>query len=118
LYIDQYGKTSGTKISAYLDDLRKAYVAFEGLDTSKKTIVTEFGWSTAFVSLALQADNLKIAYSTFKVTSYLTNAYWFFVQDVPEADLYYGLQTGGSVRDGYKGKAKPAFRAYQKAATY
>src|SRR5262249_26152047 len=44
LYIDQGGLTSGSKITRYLQDVRNAYVAFEGTKTAKKTEITEFGW--------------------------------------------------------------------------
>lgn len=118
LYIDQGEETSSTKIRAYLDDVRKAYVAFEGSATARKTVITEVGWSTAFVSEAVQASNLQTAYSTFETTSYLTNAYWFAIQDVPEANLYYGLQTGGGTGDGYQGEPKPSFRMHQTYAAY
>lgn len=118
LYVDQFGRTTSSTINAYLNDLRQAYLALEGGQTTKKTIVTEVGWSTAYVSAATQSDNLRVAYSTFKAAPFVSNAYWFSVQDVPEAGLYFGLQTGGSARDGYKGKPKPAFRTYQKHAVF
>ena len=113
LYLDQGGETSSAKIRSYLDDLRNVYVAFEGSATARKIVMTEIGWSTAFVSEAVQAKNLQTAYSTFKATSFLANAYWFAIQDVPEANLYYGLQTGGSDVDGHKGTPKPAFEVNQ-----
>jgi hypothetical protein len=43
LYIDQGGLTTSSKVASYLQDVRNAYVAFEGAATPKKTQVTEFG---------------------------------------------------------------------------
>src|SRR5205085_4711544 len=111
LYIDQAIGTSSSKLTKYLKTVRDAYVAFEGTSTAKKTVITEVGWTTASVSQTTQANNLKIAYSTFKKTNYVKNAYWFDLQDIPEAlpSLYFGLQTGGSASDNYLGIHKPSF---------
>jgi hypothetical protein len=73
--------------------------------------VTEVGWSTASVSYHIQSQNLQTAFQTFKGTSYLARSYWFDIQDIPEASLYYGLVTSN-------GTQKPAFTAYQKYATF
>ena len=99
LYIDQARATSSRKITKYLNAVRNAYVAFEGSATTKTTVITEVGWTTASVNQRNQADNLKLAYSVFKKTTYVKNAYWFNIQDVPEAKLSFGLQTSGSDSD-------------------
>ncbi len=94
----------------------KALVASsEKHSSNKKIVITEFGWNTASVSQAIQADNLKVAYATFARTTYVKNAYWFSIQDIPEANprLYFGLQTGGSASDNYLGVHKLSFSAYQ-----
>jgi hypothetical protein len=111
LYIDQFGRTSSNHITSYLQDLRNAYLTYEGTTTSKQTHVTEVGWSTANVSNSVQAQNLQTAYTTFRSTSYVGRAYWFSIQDVPEASLYYGLVNTNGVQ-------KRSFAAYQKYATY
>jgi endoglucanase len=111
LYIDQSGSTSGDSLFASLQDLRDTYLAYEGADTSKSTYITEVGWSTASVSASIQAQNLQIAYTTFQSTGYVAQAYWFSVQDIPEAGLFYGLVDTNGVQ-------KPAFPAYQQYATY
>ena len=118
LYIDQARATSSRKITKYLNAVRNAYVAFEGSATAKTTVVTEVGWTTASVSQRNQADNLKLAYSVFKKTTYVKNAYWFNIQDVPEAKLSFGLQTSGSDSDTYVGVHKSSFSIYQQNANY
>ena len=118
LYIDQNGATNAQRINQFLSDVRSAYTAYEGANTGKKTVVTEFGWSTAAVSAQMQANNLKTAYTTFGNTSYVFSAYWNAAQDIPEAPGYWGLQTGGSVADNYTGTPKPSFSSYQKYANY
>ena len=111
LYIDQFGRTSGSRLSSFLQDLRNAYLTYEGTATSKQTHITEVGWSTANVSSWVQSQNLQTAYTTFRSTSYVGRAYWFSIQDIPEASLYYGLvdTSGGQKR---------SFAAYQKYAIY
>ena len=118
LYVDQGRVTSSRKITKYLNAVRNAYVAFEGSTTTKTTVVTEVGWTTASVSQRNQADNLKLAYSVFKKTTYVKNAYWFNIQDVPEAKLSFGLQTSGSDSDTYMGVHKSSFSIYQQNANY
>ncbi len=111
LYINISTTTSSSNVNSYLQDVRTAYVFYEGSSTAKKTQVTEVGWSTASVSNHVQAHNLQTAFQTFRATTYLARAFWFDVQDIPEASLYYGLVTS-------TGTQKPAFMAYQKYATY
>jgi hypothetical protein len=118
LYIDQGGVTSSSKITAYLQDVRGAYLAYEGATTQKKTEVTEFGWvanpssATYSADAANQARNVQIAYSTFHTTAYVTRADYFAAQDVPEGNVFYGLVQGDGVT------YKPAFGMYQGAAAY
>ncbi|MBV9323936.1 MAG: hypothetical protein JO352_09145 [Chloroflexi bacterium] len=118
LYIDQGGVTSSSKIASYLQDLRGAYLAFEGNRTAKKTEITEFGWvanpgDTGYQTEASnQASNVQIAYSTFRGTSYVLRADYFVAQDVPEGNVFYGLVQGDGVT------YKPAFGAYQRYASY
>jgi hypothetical protein len=118
LYIDQGTVTSDSKISAYLQDVRGAYVAYEGTTTSKKTEVTEVGWvadpssSTYATDAANQAQNVQIAYTTFRATAYVSRADYFVAQDVPEGNIFYGLVQGDGVT------YKPAFAKYQSTADY
>jgi hypothetical protein len=118
LYIDQGGVTSSSKITAYLQDVRGAYLAYEGATTQKKTEVTEVGWvanpgsATYNADAANQAQNVQIAYTTFRTTAYVTRADYFAAQDVPEGMIFYGLVQGDGVT------YKPAFGTYQGAAAY
>ena len=120
IYIDGFTTTNSTRMTSCLNYLRNAYVAYEGKATAKKTTITEFGWATTHVSEGTQASNLQTAYVTFKKTLYVQNAYWFDIQDIPEANpsLYFGLQTGGSASDNYLGVHKPSFSTYQQYANY
>jgi hypothetical protein len=119
LYIDQGSLTSAAKITSYLQDVRAAYVAFEGAGTAKKTQVTEFGWvadprNTATYPAAAdrQTKNVQQAYATFRSTTYVSRADYFAAQDVPEGNVFYGLVQGNGTT------YKPAFAAYQIAAAY
>jgi hypothetical protein len=118
LYVDQAGLTTTSKLTSYLQDVRNAYVAFEGASTPKKTQITEFGWvanpgSSGYQSeAARQAQNVQTAYTTFRSTSFVTRADYFAVQDVPEGNVFYGLVQGDGTT------FKPGFGAYQTWATY
>jgi hypothetical protein len=61
----------------------------------------------------VQARNLQTAFGAFRSLSFVGRAFWFSVQDIPEAGrgIFYGLVDG----DGAK---KPSFGAYQSYATY
>jgi hypothetical protein len=111
LYVDQGEPTSEEKLRLYLDDLRDAYRWYEGPATPKLTHITEFGWSTLTLSPELQAGNLLTAFDTFRQAGYVARSYWFHAQDVPEADLYYGLADES-------GRKKRSFTVYQDAAAY
>jgi hypothetical protein len=108
LYIDQDKTTSRSNLQAYLQDVRAVYLAFEGGATGKRIEVTEAGWTNVFVDAGVQAANVQTLYSTLRGTSYVDRGYWFNVQDIPEAGLYYGLTDSD-------GRAKPAQSAYQQA---
>jgi hypothetical protein len=111
IYVDGGGPTSEEKLRTYLDDLRDAYLSYEGPDTPKTTHITEFGWSTKDLSQEVQALNLLTAFDTFRQVGYVARAYWFHAQDVPEAGLFYGLVDGS-------GREKRSLEVYQDAAAY
>lgn len=118
LYVDQGGLTTGSKLTAYLQDVRSVYLAFEGRSTPKQTEVTEFGWvanpgsPTYSTDAANQSENVRTAYSTFHATSFVARADYFSAQDVPEGSVFYGLVEGDGTT------FKPAFTAYASAAAY
>ena len=116
LYIDQGANVSATTLRGFLDDLRRAYLAFEGPATAKGTLVTEFGWTSPGVDAPVQADNLQSAFAIFRALPYVRGAFWFTVQDIPEASLYYGLRAGGDPADGFAGAPKLSLAAYQSAS--
>lgn len=82
-------------LSSYFDCVRNAYTAFEGTNTTKKLWLTEFGWMTdgagCHTTEAVQAANITSAFGVINGKSYIKCATWFFLQDVPSADLYYGV---------------------------
>jgi hypothetical protein len=111
IYIDGFAKTTASRIRTALKVLRDAYVLGEGGSTTKKTILTEFGWATNNVSERTQSSNLQTAYTEYKNTSYVLNAYWFFLRDERAPNLYFGLLRSDSSQ-------KPAWNAYQIYANY
>lgn len=111
LYLGLGTSISSATITTYLQDLRQAYIAYEGSGTSKRTLVTEVGWPTDQVSPQVQSDNLRVAFQTLQATNFVARSFWFSTQDVPEAGLFFGLVDTNGV-------AKPAYNAYQQYATY
>lgn len=111
LYVDGFAKTTAVHLRTALKLLHDAYVQSEGGSTAKKTIITEFGWATTNVSEGTQAANLQTAYTEYKNTAYVVNAYWFFLRDEPAPNLYFGLLRPDSSQ-------KPAWAAYQTYANY
>jgi hypothetical protein len=129
LYIRQSTAVTRAELVAYLEDLRRVYLAYGGEPPSKQTHVTAFGWTTApfgsttaFVSPEQQAQNLETAYRTFHDLSparggYVARAYWFRTRDAerppsyPDYFDYFGLADP-------QGTPKPAFGAYQRDAAY
>jgi hypothetical protein len=111
LYIDGGRATSEEKLRMYLEEIRDAYLQYEGAETRKTTYITEFGWSTKDLSQELQAENLMIAFDTFRQVGYVARAYWFHAQDVPEAGLFFGLTDAS-------GQKKKSFDVYQDVAAY
>jgi hypothetical protein len=111
VYIDGGSRTSEEKIRMYLDEIRDAYLLYEGAESRKTTHITEFGWSTKDLSQETQAENLIVAFDTFRQVGYVARAYWFHAQDVPEAGLFFGLTEAS-------GKKKKAFDVYQDVAAY
>jgi hypothetical protein len=89
IYITQGGSVSSANLQNYLAWVRNAYTAFEGAGTSKKTFVTEIGWTTGNVSEAVQASNITTTYNVIKSTTYVASAMWFFLKDEP--GLNYGI---------------------------
>jgi hypothetical protein len=63
------------------------------------------------MSQQTQAENMVIAFDTFRQVSYVARAYWFQAQDVPEANLFYGLADAA-------GHEKQAMSVYQDVAAY
>jgi hypothetical protein len=121
LYLDQWGAVSQCKIRNYVQDLRNALFQYEGSATAKKIQITEFGWETKdVITPEQQAANLSASYDEFRLGSRpnVSRAYWFNIQDIWYAGLFYGLRTSGDDTDGYRGSAKPAFGAYETSAAY
>lgn len=118
VYVDQGQTTTSAKVKAYVEEIRSAYVAYEGPKTAKRLIVTEFGWSTSMVSQRVQAENLQTAYATFKGLAYVRNAFWCLAQDTASPDGQYGLQTAGAKANQYQGVPKLGLEAYKEAAIY
>ena len=91
LYIDQWGRAKANRIEKAMSLVHDAYVAGEGGSSAKTTHVTEMGWATSMVSERTQADNLSTAYTRLGQLAYTPRTYWFFLQDIPAANLFHGL---------------------------
>jgi hypothetical protein len=50
------------------------------------------------VNEVVQADNLEVAFSTFRDTAYVERGYWYRTQDLGVANDFYGLFRGDGTR--------------------
>jgi hypothetical protein len=81
LYIDYNVQTTTANVSTYGNAVRNAYNAF---DTGKGTWMTEFGWTTTYVSQSVQAANLTTTFNWCNVGAvgaYVKYASWFTWKD-------------------------------------
>jgi hypothetical protein len=85
-------------LSCYLDCFHNAYAAFEGADTKKKMFLTEIGWTTnhnspgdCYTTETIQASNITSAFNVANSKTYIQSVQYFFLQDVPPANLYFGV---------------------------
>ena len=101
--------------SALMDGVHQAYVDYEGSNTTKKMIITELGWQSTDVSEAQQASNLTDAYSVMATKPYLKTCTWFFLKDIPVANLYFGIFRSTGLGSADK---KPAWTNFKIANTY
>jgi hypothetical protein len=110
-YVSVGTTTSAATLTTYLQDLRNAYLAYEGTGTVKRQQITEFGWPTDQVTPQVQADNLRVAFQTFQNITWVARAYWFNTEDNLAANLIYGIVDASLA-------PKPSFGAYQTYGTY
>jgi hypothetical protein len=121
IYIDQWGSLNTTKMSNLLDGIRNTYVAYEGSNTPKKVWITEVGWQynpnapPYFCTEAEQAANLTACINTANSKSYVRHVNWFFLQDVPSAQLWYGVFKSTGLGESDK---KAAWTNMKNAFTY
>jgi hypothetical protein len=110
IYVDQNTYSTPATIHAYLDWVRNAYTAVEGVNTPKRTIVTEGGWATGpgGVTQNQQALNVDALFWAAKDAGYVSTVTWFQWQDVTGASpqLFFGLYDSS-------GAAKPSLAHYQ-----
>jgi hypothetical protein len=91
IYINQGGAVSTAWFGTYLDYVHNVLTAWEGAGTTKKTWLTEFGWTTASVSENRQSLNLDAAYNVLKGKGHVESGMWFQLDDNPAGDMYYGI---------------------------
>jgi Glycosyl hydrolase family 10 len=111
IYLDGTVGDLSTNIRTALQLLHDAYVDGEGGNTTKQTIITESGWATGSISEGIHANCIQTAYTTFKMITYIRQAYWFFLRDESAPGLYFGLLRADSSQ-------KPAWDAYHTYANY
>ncbi len=96
VYLSQGGTVSGATFRQYEDWVRQAYTKYETTNTPKRTFITEFGWTTASVSPAVQDSNLITSFSAINATPYVQMAIWFQWADNPAGSMYYGVTNNSS----------------------
>lgn len=101
IYIDQGATTTSAELLQYMDWVRTAFTNYEGTATSKKVMITEFGWDTQNVSTNVQNNNLNTAFNAIAANyADVTHACWFDWQD-GTAGNWGVLTTSGSQKASY-----------------
>jgi len=96
VYLSQGGTVSSNTFRQYEDWVHSACTKYEGASTPKRTFITEFGWTTASVTPAVQDTNLVTAFSAINATPYVQMAIWFQWADNPAGSMYYGVTNNSS----------------------
>jgi len=91
LYLSQGGLVSSNTFRQYEDWVHSACTKYEGVNTPKKTFITEFGWTTSSVSEGEQDTNLITSFTAIEATPYVQMAIWFQWADNPAGNMYYGV---------------------------
>lgn len=101
IYIDQGGTTSSSEFQQYITWVRNAVTKYEGSGTGKKTMITEFGWTTSSVSQSVQNQNLNTAFGVIEGDyGTISHAVWFDWQD-GGAGNYGVLDSSGNPKTAY-----------------
>ena len=111
IYINQGGAVSSTWFGTYLDYVHSVLTSWEGAGSSKKTWMTEFGWTTASVSESTQSSNLGTAYNVMNGKNYLKSGLQFQMDDNPPGNAYYGLFRSDLTK-------KPSWTTFNSKTTY
>jgi hypothetical protein len=110
IYIDQGTTTTSGEFQQYITWVQQAYQKYEGTGTSKKSVITEFGWTTASVSTNTQNQNLNTAFGVIEGDyKSVSHAIWFNWQDGGAGD--YGVLYGS-------GAPKLSYASYQYQEQY
>lgn len=109
IYIDQGGAVNSGWFGTYLDYIRGVVERYEGAGSSKKTWLTEWGWSRDEVDESTQSKNLGKALTVIKSKSYVEHSFWFQLDDGPF--LHFGLFRAD-------GSARPALATFRSGASY
>lgn len=91
IYINQGGALSTSWFGTYLDYVHNVVTAWEGGGSTKKTWLTEWGWTTASVNETTQGNNINNAFNIIKGRSYVLCALQFQLDDNVPGNMYYGL---------------------------
>lgn len=94
-----------------LDAMYNSLVSLEGAGTQKKFYNSEFGWTTDYVSEAVQAHKLNVAYDYYESDARIAHAYWFTFMDFPGGA--YGLYRYNNLTPSGR---KPSYEVYRTRA--
>lgn len=122
IYPSCNGTLNTSWLSSYFDCVRAAYVQYEGANTPKKLFLTEIGWMTnhnnvgdCYTTEATAASNITAAHNLAQSKSYIKAVTYFFLQDIPLANLYFGVFRTGALTEANK---KPGWSTLKTRLTY
>ncbi|HSU52628.1 MAG TPA: fibronectin type III domain-containing protein, partial [Candidatus Dormibacteraeota bacterium] len=113
IYLSPGGLVASNTFRQYEEWVHQACTKYEGVNTPKKTFITEFGWQTTNssnangVSQAVQDTNLVTAFSAINATPYVQMAIWFQWKDNPAGSLWYGVvDSANGMKQAYSNYAR------------
>ncbi len=122
IYPNCNGYLDTTWLSSYFDCVHKAYADYEGAATAKKMFLTEFGWTTnhnntgdCYTTETIQAANITSTFGVVNSKPYIESATYFFLQDIPVANLYFGVFRASGLEEADK---KPGWSTLHTQLTF
>lgn len=113
---DEPDETLVTLMNRNLNSMYESLTEFVGADTKKRFFLSEFGWTTKYVSEQLQAHKMDVAFRLLAADSRIAQAHWFTLQDFHNGE--YGLYRMGGLTPENRKPSYEVFRSHALGLTH